>query len=176
MTTDVKPFPDRYFVAEIRINAEQEYQRLRDQMRLFEKARDRDELRRAIDKVAYDARRANQLYLLAKEQHDLFKKVDLPKAEAQMMRTALASLEQMKANGEIKKAPTGDMIKEFVKRNLPEWEELHRREIELSMIKDDLKCFAEMWDGRRSDLRRLADLLMMGSNVYEPPKDDKPLD
>jgi hypothetical protein len=174
MTTDAKPFPARYFTAEIRIDAEREYQRLRDQLRLFEKARDRDELRRAIDKSAFDCRQATKLYLLAKEQHDLFTKIEQPKAEAVMMRTALASLEKMREAGDIKKAPTEKMIEDFVIRNLPQWEELRHKAIELAMIRDDLHAFADAWDARRSDLRRLADLLMMGENKYEPPKDEPP--
>lgn len=165
-------FPTRFFTTEIRIDPEREYTRLKDQMRLFEKARDHDELRRALDKVAHDCRQANKLYLLAKEQHKLFKQIELPKAEAVMRRTALASLEKMKADGEIKKAPTEAMVEDFMRRNLPEWEAMQRREIELEMVKDDLKCFADMWDGRRADLRKLCELHMMNVNKYEPPKDE----
>lgn len=177
MTTDAnaKPFPTRYFVAEIRIDAEREYARLRDQLRLFEKARDRDELRRAIDKCEYDCRQAHKLYLLAKEQHDIYTKIDVPKAEAQMRRVALASLEKMRAAGEIKKAPTEAMVDEFMIRNLDEWEAAQRKKIELGMIKDDLKCFADAWDNRRADLRKMAELHMMSDNRYEPPKDEPPI-
>jgi hypothetical protein len=169
---DATPFPARYFTAEIRIDAEKEYARLKDQLRLFEKARDADELRRALDKVAHDARQAQKLYLLAKEQYDLFVKIDQPKAEAIMRRTALASLEQMREKGEIKKAPTEAMIEDFMIRNLPEWEEVQRKHVELGMIRDDLRCFAEMWDGRRADLRKMCELHMMNANKYEPERPD----
>lgn len=160
-------YPTRFLVAEIRVDVEREYTRLRDKMRLLDKATDKEALRRALDQIAYDARQANKLYLLARERWELFKAIEHPKRVAGLRKAALQHLEQLREEGKLKKAPTEKMIEDHMIYNLDEYAEIEQERIELEMIMNDLKCFAEMWDGRRADVRRLAEMEMpRTTNTY----------
>ena len=129
-------YPSRFLVAEIRVDVEREYTRLRDKMRLLDKATDKESLRRALDQIAYDARQANKLYLLAREWWEIFRSIEHPKRIAGLRKAALQHLEQLRAEGKLKKAPTEKMIEDHMIYNLDEYAEIEGERIEREMIID----------------------------------------
>ena len=165
-------FPATWFNAQLEINYQQEYERLKAQLQANQpRLLDRQLLRRALDHCAHDAFIANVLFIAAKRQYETFKGVTHPQRVSALRKAALQHFEEERAaaiDAETKaaavegrevrpkpKAPTEKMVEDHMIFNLPEWGELEKQEIDLQAVMLALKSFAESWVSRCVDIRRL---------------------